>query len=331
MSEMLSFKQFRQRPVDWDTMVNTYWGKTLFHESAWHEHVLDIHPAGRMQYFEILKGGRRVGLHCGLLIRKLGVPIHGSPLGGTGTNFMGPLTDPDVSAPEVAQGLKSLLGVRTGLHLETAHFHLDPQVMAAAGFNVHSGVTHLIPLPAAEEEAWAQLKSSCRNRVRKAQQQGLRVEYADRESVVDEFFPQFVEVYGKQDMVTPFDIERPRSLFKRLAARGRILPLAIHHGDEVVATGLFPYDDRCIYFWGAASWLSAQHLCPNELLHWEVIRFAVERGIKAYNMCGGASQFKDKFGGTDVPYLHYSVSALPGMGMARDWYRKVHFARLKRN
>jgi lipid II:glycine glycyltransferase (peptidoglycan interpeptide bridge formation enzyme) len=106
--------------------------------------------------------------------------------------------------------------------------------------------------------------------------------------------------------------------------------LRVYHEEDVLATGLFPYDERCIYFWGAASWLRAQHLNPNELLHWHVIKYAVENGLKAYNMCGGHSQFKDKFGGSDVPYVHYSRSSLPGMQWAREYYRKLHYARLRR-
>jgi hypothetical protein len=330
MMSSLVFNRFRVRPENWDALVSGYPGKTLFHELAWHRHVLDIHPAGQFDYFEILRQGRRVGLHCGLRVRKLGLPIHGSPLGGTGTNFIGPVVESGIDQLEVVRALRGLMGPRNGLHLEVAHYRLDPSIMTAAGYDVHPTVTHLIKMPATEGEAWDMLKSTCRNRVRKAQQNGLTVRVATDAAVADRFFEQFIEVYGKQGMVTPFGIDRPRSLFAQLNPAGRLLPLEVLHEGNVLATGLFPFDDSCIYFWGAGSWLSAQHLCPNEFLHWEVMRFAVGRGIRAYNMCGGGSQFKDKFGGSDVPYTTYSVSALPGLRTARAWYKRLHFARLKR-
>ncbi len=130
-------------------------------------------------------------------------------------------------------------------------------------------------------------------------------------------------------MVTPFGPDRPRSLMQSLVPANRILPLRIKCQDDVVATGLFPFDDNCIYFWGAASWLKYHKLCPNELLHWAVIKHAIAKGIPRYNMCGGTSQFKSKFGGEDVPNIRYSKSSLPMMKQARNLYRTIHFARLR--
>jgi hypothetical protein len=169
------------------------------------------------------------------------------------------------------------------------------------------------------------MRTSARNRVRKAEREGLAVELTTDPAVVDEFFAQLGEVFGKQGMATPYGIERPRSLFRRLVPAGRLLAARVLHREEVVAAGLFPHDDRCIYFWGAGSWLKAQHLCPNELLHWTVIRRAVELGIATYNMCGGESQFKDKFGGADVPYHLYSRSLVPLLSPARRAYRRLHW------
>lgn len=325
----LSLHKFSPSAAQWDRLVAKYKGRTVFHESAWHRHILDVHPRGRVDYFEIRRSGEQVGIHCGLRITKLGVPIHGSPLGGTGSNFMGPLTSADVPAADVAYLMRGMLGIRNGLHLELSHYDLVPEVMERVGFERHESVTHLIKLPDSEDAAWGMLKSSCRNRVRKAQQAGLEARIATDETVAERFFEQFIEVYGKQGMQTPFGVERPKSLYRHLAPVGRLLPIEIVQNGRVLASGLFPYDDSCIYFWGAGSWLREQHLCPNELLHWEVMRFAVQQGIRAYNMCGGRSQFKDKFGGDDIPYITYSASALPGMKLARQAYRRMHFMRLK--
>lgn len=326
---MIRFQQLPGRPADWDARIRGYHSKTLFHESAWLDHVLDIHPGGRIVYFELLDGGDRVGYHCALRITKMLLPIHGSPLGGTGTNFMGPVVNRGVDQRRLLRGLKALFGPRHFVHVELSNPWLDAEVMAEEGFRAHAGVTHLLPLPADEEQAWMAMRSEARNRVRKAEKNGVAVEHADDPAVADDFYEQFVEVYGKQGMATPWGPERPRSLFRRLHPAGRLLPLRVVRDGEVLAAGLFPYDERCIYFWGAASWLRHQALCPNELLHWEVIRFAVRNGIGAYNMCGGRSQFKNKFGGEDVPYVTWYKSALPLLEAARRMYRARHFRRLK--
>ena len=327
---MIRFMPLAARPAEWDREIRPYAGRTIFHESAWLDHVLDIHPDGRIACFEITDGEERVGLHCGLRITRMMVPIHGSPLGGTGTNFMGPLVHPDVDGREVVRALARLFGPRHFLHLEIGHPSLERAVMEAEGFQVQENVTHVVPLADGAEAAWAGMRSEARNRVRKAEKGGVVVERTEDPAIVDHFFAQFQEVYGKQGMTTPFGVERPRSLFDRLLPAGRLLPLWARKDGEVLAAGLFPYDDRRIYFWGAASWLRHQHLCPNEALHWEVMRFAAERGLEAYDMCGGTSRFKDKFGGEDVPYLSYHRSALPFLQTARRMYRDRHFRRLRR-
>lgn len=325
----VTFRRLPGRPADWNERIAGYPAKTLFHETSWLDHVEDIHPSGRHEFFELYSGGEVVGVHCGFRLTKLGLPIHGSPLGGTGTNFQGPLVRDGIDQAEVIRSLLRLSGLRQFLHVELANDRLDPQVMTAAGFTVHSGVTHVIPLEGGEEAVWGRLKSTCRNRVRKAQQNGLITEVASDPAIALEFYDQFVEIYGKQGMVTPFGPERAVSLFRHLQPAGRLLALRVRHGEEVVAAGLFPFDEHAIYFWGAGSWLRHQHLCPNELIQWEVMRQAVALGIPLYNMCGGNSQFKDKFGGADVPYLHYSRSSVAGLGLARRLYRRWHFYRLK--
>lgn len=318
-----------ERPNDWDKTIEQFDSKTLFHEAAWLDHVQTIHPRGRIEYFQFRDDGKAVGYFCGLRIRKLLVSIYGSPLGGTGTNYMGPIVNNDMDQSELIRGLMGLCATTGIMHFELSHDWLDPAVMERYGFAVHKGVTHVCPLPADEESAWSQLKSTCRNRIRKAEKNGLVVEMTDDPSIVDHYYSQLREVYGEQGMVLPFSKDRPRSLFEHLIPANRILPVWVKYQDMVVATGLFPYDARCVYFWGAASWPRYNHLCPNELLHWTAMRLAISRGIPLYNMCGGTSQFKDKFGGFDVPYNHYSWSSVPILRKARQIYRSWHFLKLK--
>jgi hypothetical protein len=326
---MIRFESLPTRPPEWDRIIAQFETKTLFHESAWLDHVQSIHPSGKLVYFRIVQDGKIIGYHCGLRIAKALLRIQGSPLGGTGTNFMGPLVQNDVDQRELVRALTALAGPRNFLHIELSNPSLNADVMREAGFGVHETVTHVVPIPGTKEEAWAAMRGPARNRVRKAQGNGLIVERTDNPAIVDHFFEQFIEVYGKQGMVTPWGRERPLSLFQNLMPAGRLLPLWVRHGDEIVAAGLFPYDERAIYFWGAGSWLKHHALCPNEALQWGVIEFAVEKGIPFYNMCGGKSQFKDKFGGSDVPYRTYYRSFIPGLAVARKWYRAWHFRRLR--
>jgi hypothetical protein len=326
----MEFRILPRRPPDWDDAIRKYSTKTLFHESAWLDHIRSIHPSGQIVYYEIVDHGVRLGFYCALRITRMMIPIHGSPLGGTGTNYMGPIVDEATNQQALIQALAKLFGPRHFLHLELSNPWLRPEIMKDANFHVEEGVTHVCEIAGDLDRAWGLLKTECRNRVRKAEKNGVIVERTNDPAIVDHFFDQFGEVYGKQGMVRPFSKDRPRSLFNYLNPAGHLLPLWAVRDGEVLAAGLFPFDDRAIYFWGAASWLRYQKLCPNEALHWAVIKFAVENRIPLYNMCGGTSQFKDKFGGADIPYLQFHKSALPLLQTGRRLHKAWHFRSLRR-
>jgi 2-polyprenyl-3-methyl-5-hydroxy-6-metoxy-1,4-benzoquinol methylase len=76
---------------------------------------------------------------------------------------------------------------------------------------------------------------------------------------------------------------------------------------RVLAAGLFPHDDSTLYFWSGASREDGHPLCPNDLMHWTVMRLAAGRGLRLYNM-SGHGRFKRKFGGalTEVTRWHKS-------------------------
>ena len=309
-----------QWPSDWDTLIQSYPGKTLFHETCWFDHVRDIHPSARFELHEILRDGQRIGYFPSVRLRKMMLTILGSPLPGTGTNYGGPLLMEREAVPEVMAAIQRHCRRTWVSQLEMTYPWLDGLNARELGLEDHRDVTHVVPIPADESTAWSALKSTCRNRARKAEKAGLVCEITDDPSVADHFHEQYIEVYAKQGLGIPFGIERGRSLFRRLLPAGRVLPMWVRKGDTVMAAGLFPCDQHMIYFWGAASWMKYQHLCPNELMHWTVIKEAVARGIGAYNMCGGHSQFKDKFGGSDVPYVRYSRGLIPGLSTARRAY-----------
>ena len=286
-------------------------------------------PVQKTQTRSIRDGPEVVGYFCGIVVWKGPLRIMGSPLPGTGTNYMGPVF---ISEADHVAALRAVLAYcRRQLiaHVELASDSLADETFLAAGLQRHRGVTHFCPLPDTEEAGFASLKSTARNRVRKSEASGLVAEVTEDPSIVEHFYAQYCEVYGNQELAMPFGIDRPRSLFDELQPVGSLLAIWVKYGDEVTASGLFPFDRNCIYFWGAVSWEKHRAMSPNELLHWTVMREAIRRSINAYNMCGGTSQFKNKFGGADIPYHHYSKSFLPLLGKARNGYKKLHHRLLR--
>lgn len=321
--------QLHKRPKDWNDRIKQYDTKTLFHEASWHNHIESINKSGKMLYFSIEKDNSIIGYFCGLAVRKSLIKIMGSPLGGTGTNYMGPIVNRDINQYELIPAIDRMCRSLGIMHIEISNNFFDFRTMENQKYIKYHCITNLIELPDTEEEAFSNMRSACRNRIRKANKNNLIVELMCDGSIVDHFFEQFKEVYGKQGMARPFGKDRVESLYKCLYNQKRLLPIMIKKNDEVIATGLFPYDENAIYFWGGASWLKHQKLCPNELLHWSVIKFSIENNIREYNLCGGQSQFKNKFGGADVDFFRYSKSNFAPLKYARDLYRNFHWFKLK--
>ncbi|MDH3601494.1 MAG: GNAT family N-acetyltransferase [Candidatus Tectomicrobia bacterium] len=326
----MDIMQLPTRPAGWNDLIQPYLTKTLFHESTWLDHIQSIYPGTVIEYFKITENSQIIGYFCALRLQKFFLSIYGSPLGGTGTEYMGPLVRNVTNHQlELISGLVDLCKKNKIIHFELCADWLDPALMETLGFVGHSNVTHLCVLPSDQESAWKSLKSTCRNRIRKAEKNQLVAELTDDPAIVDHYYSQCREVYAKQGMAVPYAKERPLSLFHHLLPADRLFPVWVRLGDKIIASGLFPHDNRCVYFWGGASWSSYHCLYPNEALHWTVMRLAISRNIPQYNMCGGESPFKNKFGGLDVPYITYSKSFSPCLGIARKAYRASHFYKLK--
>jgi GNAT acetyltransferase-like protein len=321
--------QYNSNPNNWDDLIKGFDSKTLFHETSWHRHILSIFKNSKIEYFYIKEKDKIVGYFCGLTIRKLFFNIIGSPLGGTGTNYMGPVVNKNIDQEALFDAINNMCINKKIAHLEICNDLLSNEVMRKYGFDRHYSITHKIMIQETEEKAFSTLKSVCRNRIRKGKKNNLKVEITDDPSILDYYFEQLKEVYGKQGIAVPFQKDRVISLYESLYKIKRLLPVWVKLKQKVIATGLFPYDENAIYFWGGASWLEYQKYYPNESLHWEIIKYAQLNHIKEYNMCGGSSQFKDKFGGNDTAHITYSKSYFYPLKYMRSIFQKAHFLELK--
>jgi len=118
----VTLRRLPARPDDWDVLIQRFDSKTLFHESAWLDHVLSIHPNASIHYFRLERGNDLVGFFCTVSLRKLLMKVYGSPLPGTGTNYMGPLVNRAEGAFEEAiEAIVAYCRQHRVAHLELAH------------------------------------------------------------------------------------------------------------------------------------------------------------------------------------------------------------------
>jgi hypothetical protein len=321
----------RSRPADWDQRILRFDSKTLFHESAWLDFVLESGPRRTINYYEITRLGKIVGYFCAILKRKAMLTLCESPLVGRGMHW-GPIVNNDIDPAELAEAFLDLCRRERIAHFEVCHEPLPSEVMQRFGFTPSVGVGHVCPLDGGIDAVWNRMRGTCRTRIRKAQKMGLTTEVTDDLSIADHFFRLYSDGLLRKGLKPSSGPETPRRLLAHLAPTDRVFSICVKHHGDIIGAAFYPHDERAMYFWDGASdsvWL---HMSPNELLHWTAIQLAVARGIPMFKMSGGLmpqppNRFVAKFGGEARHFTVYRKSLVPLLAPVRRAYRWFAFSR----
>jgi CelD/BcsL family acetyltransferase involved in cellulose biosynthesis len=324
---MLNFERLELDRCDWDEM-DSFQDRVIFQTREWLEFVSRTQGAEPI-VAAVSDGVERVGYFTGLMLRRFGVPILGSPLPGWTTLSMGFNLPGAVSRSEAAAALPRFAFRSLGcMHLELKDRRLSAAELTGLGFQHTPRVTFEIDLTPDEDAIFAGMKSACRRAIRKSVKLGVRVEEARGEEFAAEYYAQLEEVFARQGLRPTYDVNRVRELIRCLEPTGRLLLLrAVSPEGEAIATGIFPAMNGTAYFWGGASWESHRILRPNEAIFWHAIRHWRDRGVTLMDL-GGGGDYKRKFGPRELSVPHFRKSRVPGLGALREAAR-VTLTRLR--
>ena len=289
----------------WDELITPYETAGVFHRNPW----LDFLIATRGVEFRrwaIREGHRTQGYFCGAIQRKGPFAALGSPLTGWQTPFMGPIVNRDVDFGDLLDALDVLAREEHLAVVELGNPQLPENVMRAAGYDIKPACTLLVRLtPGNQAAMWNGLDSKCRNQVRKAQKSRLTIDETESPDIVDEYYDQYTAAMHNRGLAVQYPRDHAHRLFSFLIKADLLFALRVRdQAGRVLATGLFPHDQRAVYYWAGASWPDARELCPNDFLQWHLMCLAAERGLTRYDMLG-TGHFKSKFGGTLVPWTRW--------------------------
>jgi CelD/BcsL family acetyltransferase involved in cellulose biosynthesis len=319
----------KEELATWDERIAGYESTQLFHRQAWLDHIGESRGV-KIHQWAIRESGRTVGYFCAGIFTKGPFRILGSPMKGWASNFMGPVVNSDYDQDAFLGAIDELAKSQAIATLEIENPLLRDEQMSAHGYDSVAQPTYVVKLtPYDEAPAWELVNPKARQNVRKARRAGCTVVEASDPSMVEEFYDEFVEVLARKGLFPPYGRGVPRSLFKCLYRNGLLLPLQVKDPEgQVIATCLFPHDDKTIYYWCGGSRLSGWKYSPNDLIHWSAIEWGIKNGLTAYNMCGYGN-FKSKFGGPlEEPrrwQKYYSTMARWG----RAAYARYHTTRIK--
>jgi len=161
---------------------------------------------------------------------------------------------------------------RQASHIELRHVARQFEALP----NKQHKVAMTLPLCSSADEMWTRLDRKVRNQVRKAEKSGLVAQAGGRELLGD-FYRIFA--HNMRDLGTPV---YSRGLFDTVLAE---FPEATHtfvvrRGDLPIAAAIaYRHGDVVEVPW-ASSLVAYRSLCPNNLLYWRIIEWAVAQGAR---------------------------------------------------
>jgi Acetyltransferase (GNAT) domain len=315
--------------VDGEAM-DAFSDRNVFQTREWLEFVARTQAAEPV-VARVERDGEPAGWFSGLMVRRYGVSILGSPFQGWTTGPMGFNLARGIDRREAVEALVPFAFKRLRcLHLELLDRRVRFEELSGLGGRVAEHGTYELDLAREEEEIFSGMSSACRRAIRKSEKEGVRVEEADGVEFADEYYRQLEDVFAKQSLRPPYGVERVRELIRCLEPSGNLLLVrALSPQGERIATAIFPGKNEFGYFWGGASWRSHQILRPNEAVFWYAIRRLRERGIPLLDM-GGGGEYKRKYGPREVRIPFFRKSRLAGMMTLRDHAARIQWRRATR-
>jgi FemAB-related protein (PEP-CTERM system-associated) len=189
-------------------------------------------------------------------------------------------------------------------------------------------VAMTLALRGSTDEQWLALDKKVRNQIRKAEKSGIGMTEGGLE-----LLEPFYEVFARnmRDLGTPvYPIGLFRDVLRQLPGSTRVF--CAWRGEQPVAGSLvFWHGGRIEVPW-ASSIREFNAFCPNVLLYWSMLRFAIERGFPGFDFGRstpdeGTFHFKRQWGAEPSPLVweHWTADgkALPDLSPANPRFQRA--------
>jgi hypothetical protein len=310
----------------WDVDLTSCPGATFFHTSAW-ARVLRSAYGYKPVYFTVYDSGR---LHSLLPMMEVDSWITGR----RGVSL--PFTDECAPlAPDLA-AFRRLHGEA----LEYAH-HRRWKYMEWRGGRERFGDApasssfwgHRLDLTQGEASIFSRCESAVRRAVRKAEQNGLTIEFSRDLAAVQEFHGLLRQT-RKRHGVPPQPFHFFADIHRHVLAQNQgWVVLARHQGVPVAGAVYFHFGSSVVYKYGASN-EAGQQLRANNLVMWQAIKRYAEDGFATFNFGRtatdneGLRRFKLSWGATEHPidYVRQDLRTgqfLPAQRSEKRWQTRL--------
>jgi hypothetical protein len=274
----------------------------IFQTSEWLSYISNIHNAEPV-IVAIKSSGELQGYFVGLLTRKFGIIILGSPFRGWQTYFMGFNLISKAAKQEILLLFPKFVFKELGCHyLELIDPNLSESDWEGSAYKLDYLQYYGIDLTKSEDDLFNNMDSTGRNCIRKSIKNGVVIEEVSSVNFADEYYEQYKDVLAKRSLSPVYSLNSVRKLIEYTLPTGNLLLLRAKSPEGIsIATGIFLMLNKTAVFWGAASWRQYQHLRPNEPIAWHGMKAMKARGAHVLHFGGKCEHYKEKLGAMELP------------------------------
>ena len=176
-------------------------------------------------------------------------------------------------------------------------------------YNCEIAYTSILGLERSDEEIWKGIHQKTKNMIRKALKKEIKV-INGNEQFFDDYYSMFTEVYNRVGKL-PLPKSFYSNILSQLIPKNFAKMLIALYEAKPVAGAIFLCFKDTVYYWHGASYYEYRNLAPNDLIQWEIIKWAKKNGYKYYDLVRieperlpGIARFKMRYGGHTVPFYH---------------------------
>jgi len=182
--------------------------------------------------------------------------------------------------------------------------------------------TVIMDLTKSSEYIWKNMHDRARRGIRKAEKKGLVVEEG---KCLDDLlaYYQICRPTAKRLKISLISFRVMESLWRNFSHRNNVKLFLAKYGSEPIAGVIIVRWQEKMWGWHGASLEQYWHLNPNLLIHWNIINWGINNGVKSYDIMGipckkdenhpkyGLYLFKTQFGGKIVRHGEYEKNFSP--------------------
>lgn len=315
--------------------------RSPFHHPAWLAAVERGLPF-KLVFIGEYAGRDLVTVLPGFLTRRGPFRLFGSPLRGTMTSCLGPVSLAAHTSPaelrDLIDGCNRFVQKQWGVDYSEFILRGTPftcREQSRNGWEYGRPGSYRLDLTKGEAALWAELKSRARRHIRKSQQMGIQIVPINDARM---YYRMLDETFARRGTTGWHPAGFFQALIEELVPRQLLWAWGAEYEGQLIAACLFLYNDQEMYYLSGASLTQYRSLPTSYLLHWIAIVSAVRAGVRSYDLAGrgdpGIAHFKESFNPEEtedcslywsVPHARYAKKlflwAQPYMRRLKRWFK----------